>query len=120
MRPILVVDDDQDIRDTVVEVLQDEGFAALGATGGAAALEMLRAAGEKPCFILLDLRMPGMSGEDFRREQLKDPALAGIPIVLLSADSHVDARAAELGAAACLKKPLTLEALVAVARRFAA
>lgn len=114
---ILVIDDDDDVRETVVEALQDEGFAARGAPGGAAALELIRRAEVKPAVIFLDLMMPGMSGIEFRAEQLKHAELAAIPVVLLSASANIGAVAAELGARAFLKKPVRLEALLAAARQ---
>jgi CheY-like chemotaxis protein len=116
---ILVIEDDEDIREAVLDTLHDQGFAAEGAPGAARGLDLLRSTAIKPAVVLLDLMMPGMSGADFRAEQLRDPSLASIPIVVLSADVNIEARCAELGAAGCLKKPFHLDALIAVAERFA-
>lgn len=113
---ILVVDDDDDVRDTVVEALQDEGFSAAGAAGGRAALELLRRAQPKPDVILLDLMMPGMSGIEFRAEQLRDPSLASIPVILLSASANIETVAVELETRSFLKKPVRLEALLVAVR----
>lgn len=115
---ILVIEDDEDIREAVLDSLHDQGYSAEGAPGAARGLDLLRAAEIKPAVVLLDLMMPGMSGADFRAEQLRDPAIAGIPVVVLSADVNIEARCAELGAAGCLKKPFHLDALLAVAERF--
>ena len=116
---ILVIDDDDDIRETVLECLVDSGHAAVGASGAMEALEMLGRGEQTPALILLDLMMPGMNGGEFRAEQLKDPALARIPVIVLSADANAEAKAAELGAAGCLKKPVRLHTLLEVVRRFA-
>jgi CheY-like chemotaxis protein len=82
---VAVVEDDGDIRDLVVELLSGLGFDAVGYADGGRALEALRRPGPTPSVILLDLEMPGMTGWEFRREQLRDPRLAAIPVVVASA-----------------------------------
>lgn len=116
--PILVIEDDDDIRSTVVDMLAFEGYRAIGASHGIEALELLQATEPKPALILLDLMMPLMNGVEFRRHQLTDPALAHIPVVLLTADANPDSRCTELGARGCLKKPLRIGALLETAQRF--
>jgi CheY-like chemotaxis protein len=115
---VLVVDDDPDIRETVIEVLQENGHRAQGASNGVEALERLRGSDELPCLILLDLMMPTMDGQAFRAEQLKDPQLSPIPVVVISAFRDSAEKAKELAAAAHLTKPVTLEELMAVVERF--
>lgn len=119
---VLVVDDDADIRDTVVEALQDEGCAAVGASDGRAALAILEEppSGRRACLILLDLMMPGMDGWSFRREQLARPSLAAIPLVVISAFHDAPMEGAALGAAAVLTKPLRVDDIVGLARRYCA
>ena len=116
--PILVVDDDPDIRETIIEALGDEGIAAIGAADGREALDLLHS-GTRPAVILLDLMMPGMSGADFLLAQRAAPALAAIPVVLLSADANVGTKAASLDATEFLRKPIKLELLIATALRYA-
>jgi len=118
-RRILVVDDEADIRETIVEVLGDEGFEAVGAENGRRALDLL-ASGELPHAILLDLRMPVLDGVGFRREQLNDPRLASIPVVIVSANARVGEVAAQMGVSAHLRKPLDLDALIETIRRHVA
>ncbi len=72
---ILVVEDDKDLRDSLCEALELEGYAAVSAENGQAALRHL-ATGAQPCMILLDLMMPVMDGWTFRQELLKDAACA--------------------------------------------
>jgi CheY-like chemotaxis protein len=115
---VLVVEDDQDVRDTILDLLEDEGVAAAGAADGGEALQLLRAAEVKPALILLDLMMPAVNGAEFRHMQLEDPALASIPVVLLSADATTERACAELGAAGFLKKPVKLNALLQQVARF--
>ncbi len=113
-RTALIVEDDAAARETLVDVLENEGYKASACRHGREALERLRQ-GAHPDVILLDLMMPVMSGWEFRVEQRKDPALAGIPIVALSADTSP--RAAAVDADAYLKKPIDLEALVSTLDR---
>jgi CheY-like chemotaxis protein len=111
---VLVVDDDADIRQTVIEVLQESGHHATGASNGLEALERLRGTAELPCVILLDLMMPEMDGEQFREEQLKDPLLSRIPVVVISAFRDSAERAKAMAAAGHLTKPVSLGALIGV------
>jgi CheY-like chemotaxis protein len=116
---ILVVDDDRDIRDSLIETLEDHGFRAAGAANGAEALDVLRTHPERPSLILLDLMMPVMDGPEFREEQLKNPSWADIPVVVISAYSDVDARARSL-AVEYMRKPLAIRPLIDVVRRHCA
>ena len=86
-RCILVVDDDRDIRETLTEIIEGEGFLAVGATNGQEALTYLRHALDLPALILLDVMMPVMNGGQFRKEQVKNPSWSGIPVVLMTATS---------------------------------
>lgn len=79
---VVVVDDDADFREVVVQLLSDAGFTAVGAADGREALAVARRLA--PALIVLDLEMPGMSGWEFRCAQLRDPALAAIPVVVAS------------------------------------
>ncbi len=104
MTTVLVVEDDFDIRESIVDLLLDEGFNAISAKDGREGLLQLRMHPEV-AIIVLDLSMPMLDGKRFRSEQLADPALASVPIVVLSADSNCAQSASEMGAAACLSKP---------------
>jgi two-component system, OmpR family, response regulator CpxR len=117
-KTVLVVEDDRDVREAIIEVLVDGDYNPLHAANGVEALELLRTVSPAPCVILLDMMMPTMDGSAFRAAQQENPAVRDIPVVVLSA--HADARtaAAELGAAAYLKKPVTLDALLATVARF--
>src|SRR5262245_13335746 len=85
-RLVLIVDDDHDIREALSQVLGDEGWVVATAADGREALDYLDAHRDAlPEVILLDLMMPVMSGGEFRAEQLKDPSLAPIPVVVISA-----------------------------------
>ena len=81
---VLIVDDDLPVRTALKELFETEGYAVALAANGRAALNHLRK-GLRPSVILLDLMMPVMDGWDFRNEQLADPALKDIPVVILTA-----------------------------------
>lgn len=108
---VLVVEDDDDIRETVAAAIEMFGHEAMQARDGQEALEVLEAATALPGLILLDLMMPRMDGVEFRRRQRADARLAAIPVVILSADTGLEARARELSVAAFYRKPIKLETL---------
>ncbi len=118
--PVLVIDDDVDIREGLVEALEEHGYAAVGARNGRHALDLLRGAEHLPCFIILDLMMPVMDGRAFREEQLKSPELARIPVVVVSAYRDGAEQARGMNASAWLTKPLEVDDLLRVARRYCA
>jgi CheY-like chemotaxis protein len=103
---ILLVEDDPDVGEAVAESLADVGYRVVRAANGAEALRALEN-GTRPALILLDLMMPVMDGWQFREEQRKNPAIADIPVVALSA--HGDLRS--VSAVAHLRKPVALDTL---------
>lgn len=113
---VLVVEDDLDIRESLLDALEDHGVSARGAANGRDALVLLEKTTELPCLILLDLMMPVMDGRAFRRAQVENDRLADIPVVVLSAFSDVADSADEFDAAAVLKKPLRVDEFLRVAR----
>jgi CheY-like chemotaxis protein len=113
---VLIVDDDQAIRDGVGEFLREEGFRVASAANGAEALAHLRA-GLRADVILLDVMMPVMDGWDFRTEQLADPVLQDIPVVAISASGFARTTiAAQLRAHDVFAKPLELRRFVETLR----
>jgi CheY-like chemotaxis protein len=111
---ILVVDDDADIRDTLAQVLEDEGYRVVCASNGLEALEMLRSDPAIPALILLDLMMPVMNGWQFNEERRKDDRLARIPLVVVTAAGDARDRAASIKAVRIIQKPIRLEDLLEV------
>jgi CheY-like chemotaxis protein len=108
---VLVVEDDAELRKTICEVLEEAGYASRSAENGEIALEHARA--ELPCVILLDLMMPIMNGWEFRSEQLRDPKLSSIPVVIMTADGSASEKARSLYTD-YLRKPIHLDALLAL------
>src|SRR5437763_14895472 len=93
---ILIVEDDTDVREAMAIFLAGEGYKVVEAGHGAEALDQLRSA-TVFCLILLDLYMPVMDGWAFRAEQLRDAALAAIPVIVISADDSASRRGRGLG-----------------------
>lgn len=83
-KTILIVDDDKEFREALVEIVRGEGFHVETATSGMQALDKLRW-GLRPCVVLLDLQMAVMNGWDFRAEQGRDPTLAAVPVIAMTA-----------------------------------
>jgi DNA-binding response OmpR family regulator len=114
---VLLVEDDDDIREAVGDGLRSQGYEVVTAANGLIARDWLRNAGVLPNVILLDLMMPVMDGWQFRSEQLLDGALAAIPVIILSGAGDVGKEAAALGAAGYVTKPFNIEALIGVVER---
>jgi CheY-like chemotaxis protein len=109
---VLVVDDEEMIRESLVEILADSGYEPVPAVDGRDALAKLKAGDPRPCVILLDLMMPGMDGWSFREQQREDPELAPIPVIVLSAHPDLAANARDLDVADYLAKPLRVATLL--------
>jgi CheY-like chemotaxis protein len=107
---ILIVDDDEDLTDSVVTVLAGSGYVLSTASDGISALMALRAMPRQPCVVLTDLQMPGMDGFALIRAIRTDQRLSHVRVVVLSAIAHH----APSGADAVLSKPFELLELRAI------
>ena len=112
---ILVVEDDTDIRSSIMELLQTEGYGVVGANDGQEALEQLQAHPDT-ALIMLDLAMPIMNGWQFRQLQLEDPKIAHIPILVLTAQPKlvIIGGGVQLKACGILHKPTDVDRLLAL------
>jgi CheY-like chemotaxis protein len=115
MAAILIVEDDDEIREILAEMLIERGFTVITARNGQEGLEAMRGA-PALCVVLLDLMMPVMDGWQLRREMLADPALADIPVVVVSGAADVEDQSAVLKAARVLTKPVKWPMLLASVR----
>ncbi len=119
---VLIVEDDPDTREMLSTLLSIEGFHAVGAEDGLEALHLLRTvkhrAPDVPCLVLLDLKMPRLSGNEFRRAQLGDPTVANVPVAVLSGAVDIEQSAQALGAVASVTKPIDVEQLMNIVRRY--
>ncbi|MGZ3709088.1 MAG: response regulator, partial [Bdellovibrionota bacterium] len=113
---ILIVEDDTDIRETLQQILELEGYTVLTASNGQEALDLLPQVA-RPCLILLDLMMPVMNGWEFLELKKKsdDISLATIPVVVVSAAGE---RAKQIPASGFIKKPIELESLIQSVRKY--
>ncbi len=110
---VLIVEDDEGVRATLVDLLREEGYDTIEAINGADALERLRG-DQAVSLILLDLMMPDMDGVEFRRRQLDDPRLARVPLIVVSARPDVAECARQLDADDYLAKPMSFDMLLHV------
>lgn len=110
---ILVVDDDEDIRDTIESLLKLKGYQVRSAAGGKEGLQAMRS-NPPPAMVILDYMMPGMNGDEFRAAQLGDPALAGVPVVLLTGAGDV----ASTSFPQRIAKPIDLQVLFETVGRY--
>lgn len=111
-RSILLVDDDEGIREALSETLSDEGFSVATAANGREAMRWLHEQRPSSCVILLDLMMPVMDGNEFLRVKQDDEALAGIPVVIITASAGLVAeRTADIKD--LIVKPIELPQLLA-------
>jgi len=109
---ILVVDDDPGIRALLVAFLRKRGFRLLEACNGREALAEMRTGSAD--LVLMDLRMPEVSGMDVLRERAADPSLQRIPMIILTANNKTQATAdvVDKDVWAVLAKPFDLDALL--------
>jgi len=108
-KPILLVEDDVDIREALAETLEDLGFPIVTASHGLDALNLLLQGHVSPSVILLDLMMPVMDGYQFLDELRKHDALASIPVAIITARHVVDT--ARLDGLPVIQKPIKLPQL---------
>ena len=115
--PVLVIDDDPEIRQSLADALSDRGWVVVTEPNGKTAMEHLRQ-GLEPCAILVDLMMPVMDGWEFREEVRQDPGLRDIPMLVISAFSPKAPKGyPELGDAPFIPKPFEVETVIRALER---
>jgi CheY-like chemotaxis protein len=117
MSAVLVVDDDDELRELIALHLNASGYETLEAGDGVAALQLLRE-GRPLSLMLLDLRMPRMNGLELLDQLRTEHALDGIPVVVLTGDNQAGIQAIASGARDFLRKPVSPEELVATVHRY--
>lgn len=106
MSRVLVVDDDDALREAVADAISDAGYVVEQAENGRIALDKMRA--HSPCLVLLDLMMPVMDGWEVVAEMERDPSLASVPVCIVSAQDRI----APPRSLKALRKPVSLETLL--------
>lgn len=114
---ILVVDDDRDLRESLCDLLTEEGFATTGVADGQEALDYLRDNDSLPRLVFLDLMMPRMNGWQFREAQKADPRIASIPVAVITAMGS-RASCGTIDANEIIRKPPGIEELLTTCRRY--
>jgi CheY-like chemotaxis protein len=107
---VMVVDDDDDLRDTIIDVLQMAGYSVSGQRDGVEALEALRT-GARPDLVLLDLMMPRMTGWELYEAMSAMPTLADLPVLIMTAMRSADGPRPPAGLET-IQKPFALQALL--------
>ena len=116
---ILVIDDDAGIREAIVDLLDEEGFATASASNGLEALNFIAEAPQKPALIFLDLMMPTLDGWTFCKIRQATQMLMDIPVIAISAASMTGSHE-PLRVEAMLSKPFDPDALTWLAARMLA
>jgi CheY-like chemotaxis protein len=114
---ILVVDDDHAIRETLRAILKDEGYEVVATRDGREALDQLETM-PPPGLCIVDLVMPVMNGWELCAELARRPSLAQVPVLLVSANSHLDAPPAGLETVHVMKKPISFDRLLEYVERY--
>ena len=114
-RPILVVDDDSEIRDVERQILADHGFRVIEARDGGEAMRFIDL--DPPALIILDVQMPGVDGPTFARALRA--RLRRVPLVILTGVPDPKREADRCNAEAFLRKPFDADELVRIVRKFA-
>ena len=112
---VLIIEDDEAIRRSMQDVLDLQGYKAVGASDGQEAINFLKDTRELPCVILLDMMMAGMNGWQFLDFQRNSPDYCNIPVIICSALSET---AKAIKPAAIIPKPVQLKTLISAVKTF--
>ena len=119
-KKILTVDDDEDIRNSLRDMLEFEGFQTVWAKNGQVAIDYLMAVAdyELPDLVLLDYMMPVMNGRDFCLAKSKIPRLAHIPVVMMTASGNLIKVMDNCDSEGYMSKPMDLNTVVKMVKHF--
>ena len=115
---VMIVDDDQGIREALKELLEIEGFGVETAANGFEGLARLREMRPLPALVLLDCMMPGMGGLEFRQRQLAENLAPEVPVVLMSADGQIQQRGEQAHVTEYLRKPMDINEVLSLVKRY--
>lgn len=117
-KSIIIIEDDHDIRHSLVDVFSDYGYQVFSAENGETGMRLVTSLEEDPGLIILDLMMPVMDGLTFLEELKKQTNKTNLPVVLFSADGTLSKKAREAGAYDFVNKPIELPQLLELAQRY--
>ena len=116
---IMLVEDDEFIRESLTDILEVEGYRVICAANGEEGVNLLRNHEELPGLVLLDLMMPVKDGFYFREVQKSDPRISAIPVVIMSADGNVEEKQGRAKAQGYLKKPVEMDEVIFTVKNYA-
>lgn len=111
------MDDDTDIRSTLADILEDEGYSVTAAADGQEGLNLLNLMTPPPGLIILDFMMPNLNGQDFLKIRSEKQSLADIPVAYFSADSDIDKRSKAAGVES-IRKPVNFGELLSMVQKY--
>ena len=114
---ILLIDDDHDFVESTKTILESKPYEVIVAYEGDEGLRKAREEG--PDLILLDIIMPVKDGFEFRKEQMQDPGVASIPVIVMTADGNIESKTEKIGGSGFLRKPFDLDEAIATIRQHA-
>lgn len=117
-KKVFVVEDDQDIREALTELLESEGYEVTTAENGQIGMDKLSAASQLPNLILLDLMMPVKDGFQFYAEKSANPIFSDVPVIVMSADGHILDKQKQMRAQAYIKKPVDIDHILRVVDQY--
>ena len=115
---ILIIEDDEAIRESLIELLENEGYDVKSAENGQVALNYLVTSEHRINLILLDLMMPVMGGLEFCIEIEKNKQLSQIPIVIMSADGRLEEKQDLSRAKSFIRKPVDIDDILATVKKY--
>lgn len=116
LKTVLVVEDDEVIRDTLAQLLEDQGYKVVAAQHGRDALEKLNAGGSAPCLLLMDLMMPVMNGWELLSAVRREQRWSQLPVIILSAGGEAQDVLLTDPKVRFLKKPIRMASLLEAVR----
>lgn len=112
----MIMDDDVDIRLTLADILEDEGYSVTSASDGLEGIQAINNMTQPPGLIILDLMMPNMNGHEFLKVRTENKNLANIPVAYFSADTEIHSKSKEAGVES-IRKPVNFGELLSVVRK---
>lgn len=110
------MDDDIDIRLTLSDILEDEGYNVTSASDGLEGIQAINNMPQPPGLIILDLMMPNMNGHEFLKVRTENEKLASIPVAYFSADTEIHSKSQEAGVES-IRKPVNFGELLSVVKK---
>lgn len=116
-KSVMIMDDDVDIRLTLADILEDEGYTVTSASDGLEGIALINSMAQPPGLIILDLMMPNMNGHEFLKVRTENANLANIPVAYFSADTEIHNKSKEAGIES-IRKPVNFGELFSIVSKY--